>query len=173
MHISGEGKLGIALGLVGLAGGGAMMVAPTHTEIGWTLIAIAVAGFVTIGIHHFRGHSPFRSRMISLQDASRELYEAMRGTEWGSVMDRQSRDPNDVLAAAAYYIIYRVNTFVRKPPSRKVELFDKNNLSSMAVMGGAKEIRHTKSNAVAFVDPSVRRSDLRKLIRELRKRQPH
>jgi hypothetical protein len=44
MRISAEGKIGIALGLVGLAGAGAIMVEPTEMWIGWTLVGIATVG---------------------------------------------------------------------------------------------------------------------------------
>jgi len=44
MQISIEGKLGILLGLLALGGGGAVWVAPDHTEIGWLMIATAGTG---------------------------------------------------------------------------------------------------------------------------------
>jgi hypothetical protein len=54
MHISGAGKIGIALALLALGGGGAVMVAPEQLWIGWTLITLAVSGAVALTIHHFR-----------------------------------------------------------------------------------------------------------------------
>jgi hypothetical protein len=56
MQISAEGKLGIGLGLMGLAGAGALVIAPADVapEIGWAMIAAALAGFVMLGWHHFR-----------------------------------------------------------------------------------------------------------------------
>jgi tellurite resistance protein TehA-like permease len=53
MQISTEGTIGIALGLVGLAGAGAIMVFPQDIEIGWCLIAVAVIGFIWLAIAHF------------------------------------------------------------------------------------------------------------------------
>jgi hypothetical protein len=53
MQITAEGKLGLCLGLVALAGGGAMMVAPDKLWIGWTLIGLAGIGGVGLGFHHF------------------------------------------------------------------------------------------------------------------------
>ena len=53
MQISLEGKLGLLLGLVALAGAGAMMIAPEKLWIGWALIALAGAGGVGLGFHHF------------------------------------------------------------------------------------------------------------------------
>jgi hypothetical protein len=53
MEITTEGKLGLCLGLVALAGGGAMMVAPDKLWIGWTLIALAGVGAIGLGFHHF------------------------------------------------------------------------------------------------------------------------
>jgi hypothetical protein len=50
MHISTEGKLGLLVGLVGLGGAGAVVIAP---EIGWVLIGIAAIGGVTLAFHHF------------------------------------------------------------------------------------------------------------------------
>jgi hypothetical protein len=53
MQISTEGTIGIALGLVGLAGAGAIMVFPQDIGIGWCLIAVAVIGFIWLAIAHF------------------------------------------------------------------------------------------------------------------------
>jgi hypothetical protein len=53
MHLISEGEIGIFLALVGLAGAGAIMVAPEHIEIGWCLIALAVIGLISLGVHHF------------------------------------------------------------------------------------------------------------------------
>jgi hypothetical protein len=62
MRISG-GAIGILLAFIGLAGGGAMNVAPQHTEIGWGLIAFSVGGGVTLAVHHIR---PRRDRDMAL-----------------------------------------------------------------------------------------------------------
>jgi hypothetical protein len=51
-HISFEGKIAIALALLALLGTGAIMIAPQQMWIGWTLVAVAVVGFVLLGIHH-------------------------------------------------------------------------------------------------------------------------
>jgi hypothetical protein len=53
MQITAEGKLGLCLGLIALAGGGAMMVAPDKLWIGWTLIGLAGLGGIGLGFHHF------------------------------------------------------------------------------------------------------------------------
>lgn len=53
MHISGEGKLGIALGLVGIAGGAIPMIAPTYPQIGWLLMVISIGGLVMLACHHW------------------------------------------------------------------------------------------------------------------------
>jgi hypothetical protein len=72
MSISTEGKLAILVGLLGLGGAGAIMVAPDHTEIGWVMIGTAALGGIMLGAHHFRGTlarlwTPSdKQRMISL-----------------------------------------------------------------------------------------------------------
>jgi len=53
MQISGEGKIGIALALLALFGAGAIVIWPQNEWIGWVLIAIAVVGFVILGLYHF------------------------------------------------------------------------------------------------------------------------
>jgi predicted membrane channel-forming protein YqfA (hemolysin III family) len=53
MRISGEGKFGILVGLMAMAGTGALGVAPSYPWIGWCLISIAVIGFVVLVYHHF------------------------------------------------------------------------------------------------------------------------
>jgi len=55
MAISNEGKIGIVLGLLGLGGAGAIMVAPQFLAIGWGLIVIAIAGAILLAYHHFGG----------------------------------------------------------------------------------------------------------------------
>ena len=52
MHISDEGKIGIVLALIGLAGAGAIMVAPQQLWIGWSLIALALPGFFWLLYNH-------------------------------------------------------------------------------------------------------------------------
>jgi hypothetical protein len=73
MHISPEGKLGLLLGLIALAGAGAIMVAPDHTEIGWLLIAIAAIGGMALAWHHFskpipvaNGSAPKGAKLITV-----------------------------------------------------------------------------------------------------------
>jgi hypothetical protein len=66
MHISAEGKIGILLALIGLAGAGAMMVAPEHTEIGWLLIAVALTGGAFLAGHHFADLKKWRRKMVAL-----------------------------------------------------------------------------------------------------------
>ncbi len=53
MYISDEGKIGIGLGLLGLGGGGAIMVAPQQLWIGWMMFSLAASGGVALLIHHF------------------------------------------------------------------------------------------------------------------------
>jgi hypothetical protein len=50
--ISTEGKISIVLALVGLLGAGAIMVSPGQVWIGWSLIIIAVVGFVILLLYH-------------------------------------------------------------------------------------------------------------------------
>jgi hypothetical protein len=72
MHISGEGTIGIVLALVALAGGGAIMLWPSHTEIGCGLIAIAVLGLAALLYYHLCAKLKItwqpgqRNRMIAL-----------------------------------------------------------------------------------------------------------
>jgi hypothetical protein len=63
MAISTEGKLGIAVGLIALAGGGAVVVAPapTVTIIGWAMIGTSLVGGILLVDHHFA-----RKRMVPL-----------------------------------------------------------------------------------------------------------
>jgi hypothetical protein len=59
MHISGEGKIGIGLGLLGLLGVGIPMVAPQYPWLGWPFIATSVLGLIALAFHHFRVRSRF------------------------------------------------------------------------------------------------------------------
>jgi hypothetical protein len=53
MRSTPEGKLAFAATLIGIAGAGAMMIWPTKTWIGWTLLAIGIGGLLALGVHHF------------------------------------------------------------------------------------------------------------------------
>ena len=52
MRISGEGKFGILIGLVSMAGAGLIMLAPDRPWIGWGLVAIALVGAIVLLFHH-------------------------------------------------------------------------------------------------------------------------
>jgi hypothetical protein len=56
MLISDEGKIGIALALLGLGGGGALFVLPHPYAdyVGWSLIGVSVLGLILLGLHHFK-----------------------------------------------------------------------------------------------------------------------
>lgn len=58
--ISAEGTIGIALALVGIGGAGALFVLPHPYAdyVGWTLIGIAVAGLIMLGIVHLVSRVP-------------------------------------------------------------------------------------------------------------------
>jgi len=73
MAFSDEGKVGIGLGILGLAGGGAIMVAPEQLWIGWTMIAVAALSGGALLIYHFRRprsapvphqHEPYRGTAV-------------------------------------------------------------------------------------------------------------
>lgn len=55
MQISDEGKIGIALALLGIGGGGALFVLPHPYAdyVGWSLIGTSVVGGIGLGLFHF------------------------------------------------------------------------------------------------------------------------
>jgi hypothetical protein len=63
-----KSKTGIFLALLSLAGAGAIMVFPQHTEIGWGLIVISIFGFILLAFHHyglgFRSISPLLGMLL-------------------------------------------------------------------------------------------------------------
>ena len=67
MRISMEGKLSLLVGIAGLAGAGAIMIAPEHTEIGWSLIGTAGAGIIALAVHHFGGYLARRKERARLR----------------------------------------------------------------------------------------------------------
>lgn len=72
MAISTEGKFSIALVLLAVGGGGALWIAPDHTEIGWGMVAVAIVGGIALAAYHFsemlrRSWTPSaKIRMIAL-----------------------------------------------------------------------------------------------------------
>nr|WP_294519555.1 hypothetical protein [uncultured Rhodopila sp.] len=55
MRFSGEGTIGIVLGLLGCAGVGVPMVMPQYLWLGWVFIGIALIGFILLGCNHLFG----------------------------------------------------------------------------------------------------------------------
>ena len=73
-RITFEGKIGIALGLLGLLGAGAIMVAPQHLLIGWGLIGLALVGLVLLFCIHIASvvappKPSFRGRAAAMNPA--------------------------------------------------------------------------------------------------------
>lgn len=56
MQINDEGKIGIALALIGIGGGAALYVLPHPYAdyIGWSLIGFSVIGLILLAAHHFK-----------------------------------------------------------------------------------------------------------------------
>ncbi len=88
MHIIGEWKIGLLLGLVALAGAGALVVSPATIapEIGWAIIAVSAMGFVMLGWHHFAitalvGSSAKRIRQIISSDSPALALGAVQKSE--------------------------------------------------------------------------------------------
>jgi hypothetical protein len=63
-----KSKTGILLAQLSLAGAGAIMVFPQHTEIGWGLIVISIIAFILLAFHHyglgFRSISPLLGMLL-------------------------------------------------------------------------------------------------------------
>jgi hypothetical protein len=53
MRLSGEGKIGIGLGLLGSVGAGAIMIWPEYKLIGWAVFSSSSLGLVALVMHHF------------------------------------------------------------------------------------------------------------------------
>jgi asparagine N-glycosylation enzyme membrane subunit Stt3 len=66
VHITGEGKIGIILALIGIAGAGAIMIWPDQTFIGWLLIATAVIGGLGLAIKHIVINKVSRFAVLSM-----------------------------------------------------------------------------------------------------------
>jgi hypothetical protein len=81
MQISTEGKVGIGLGLLAMAGGGAAVKWPTHDEIGIAMMAFAAIGGMLLAINHFGLSGRWRMFPFGRADIS------FRGTvvrpDWG------------------------------------------------------------------------------------------
>ena len=75
MRISAEGKVGIGLGLLAMAGGGAAVKWPTHDEIGIAMMAAAAIGGMLLAINHFG----FSGRWRSFPRSCRQLISGNRG----------------------------------------------------------------------------------------------
>jgi hypothetical protein len=86
MGLSNDGKIGTALALVGLGGGGALYVLPHPYAdfIGWSLIAISVLGLLLLGLYHFRGGvvGPSNLILVGLVGAMLFLTVAIFGYVW-------------------------------------------------------------------------------------------
>ena len=79
-----------------------------------------------------------------------------------------ARTEDEILDAAGQYIITNIEDVrLRRSPATRDEQFDRNNLATMGVRGGATEIRQYGEGREVFIHPAVRRRDLRECIRAL------
>jgi hypothetical protein len=94
MRVSGEGKFGIIIGLVSIAGAGAIMLAPDRPWIGWGLIAISLIGLTVLIYHHFEERLG-RSRTLAILLMIFGGMAFFGGAIWlGITNDRQSAANN-------------------------------------------------------------------------------
>lgn len=73
MTISTEGKIGIGLTLIFALGAGALTVAPTAIWIGWSIMALAAVGLLSLAIYHFR---PRRPAIAAPQKTLEDLFKS-------------------------------------------------------------------------------------------------
>jgi hypothetical protein len=136
MHISTEGKLGILVGLLSLAGAGAVMVAPQHTEIGWSLIAIAAIGGIALAWHHF-------SRSLTANGSAPS--KGMKLTTLGLVLST---------VGVGFYIIGMALIFIdSRQSTAKVSDAERaiQNLAAIVTPG----VKSTEKQERVFVPPEV------------------
>jgi hypothetical protein len=102
---------------------------------------------------------------ISLNEAARKLYEEMRGTDVGRLIEGHASAPN-IFDNAAGHILEHVPLEVKWPPSTKWETLTKSEASQLMPCNDATGLRKILADEPICTEVRLRRKDLRRLIRE-------
>ena len=178
MQIDPGGRWSLHGIVIGCVGAGAIMVFPTHLEIGWTLI---VGGLLTSALVELnqrwpqplgamagrvRHRLPFRREdpLIPLAQAVRELYEANRDQSLGRLV-RGSTDGTEagILDWLGYWVTARtVIVYGRRTASTVLEPMPSELHTVGGLAGGAA--RFERVGFETWTDLSVRRNAFRAMI---------
>jgi hypothetical protein len=107
-------------------------------------------------------------RTVSLRDGARQLYEEMRGTDIGRLLEGHSGSPN-ILDNAGNHILERVPLTVKRPPSTKRESLSRGEASQLMVCDDATGLRLILKDEAIYKEPRLNKGDLLGLIEEYRR----
>ena len=108
-------------------------------------------------------------RMMPLPDASRMVYDALRGTAIRKFIDRNFDGVDPKLRVVASYVAgTSFPLFGREPAGAEPVPFEKRILKTGAFHAAGSEFRQHGNQQPVYVDVSIRRGDLRGAIRELK-----
>ena len=124
----------------------------------WPLFASTSFGDVV----HFR---------VPMRRAAQIAYERCEGTRLGEFVARMFKSPDERLSYFYHaFGVRRVPMFARQPPSRRARPIPLDSHKSLVLMDGTNDLATiTNQKRAVYTDTSIRRTDLWRTIRDLRK----
>lgn len=136
----------------------------------WGGLIFVAAGICYLIIRWARTRSllqPF-DRTVSLSEGARLLYEEMRGTPVGSLLEGHSGAPS-VLDNAANHILQHMPITTKRPPSTRRESLSQEETRRMVSMDEATAVAPAGWGQPVYAEPRLRKKDLARLIQRYRK----
>jgi len=113
-------------------------------------------------------------RMMLLAEANRVVYDALRGTAIRKFIDRNFDETDQRLRVVANYVAgTSVPLFGREPAGAALVPFDKGLLKTGQFRADGSEFKQYHSEIPNYSDVSLKRGDLRRVVRELRSLSAH
>jgi hypothetical protein len=107
--------------------------------------------------------------MMRLQDANRVVYDALRGTSIRNLVDRNFDTVDRKLRVIATYVAGTdAPLFGREAAGTSLVSFDRSILPTGGFHNGGDEFRQHGNDSPSYLDVSLRRGDLLRVIRELK-----
>jgi hypothetical protein len=113
-------------------------------------------------------------RMMLLSEANRVVYDALRGTAIRNFIDRNFDETDRKLRVVANYVAgTSTPLFGREPAGAALVPFDKARLKTGQFYAGGSEFKQYNAQVPNYSDVSLKRRDLRRVVRELRALSAH
>jgi hypothetical protein len=144
----------------------------------WAIFAISMLGFLygagclLIDRYSIRLPRALRLGLVSLREAARRSYEQTTNGALGEMARHDCASEDEILDWYGNAIWVRVQVYGRRSPSRLMEPMPLSQRQSLRVQGGARAVGPVGDRRPTYVDPMVRRRDVRRCIQMFRDHDP-